>query len=362
MKSQRIEKNIYKRGPHSFQVKVKHGESWVTETLDTLQEAQDFRDAKRISKNNDPDFKRIAGARLAKREVAAFTVAVALDQYKKEFTAKKKNTQGELARIGVIRRSEFAKLPFQTVDGGELQKFLDGLTCSESTKLKYVAIISHMYNVARRHWKKQVHNPVDTIVKPRQGKARERRVGGDELNRLLKALDSSLRRNRELSYLARLAIATACRESELLNLEWRGVDLDDGDPSFTLRDTKNSSTRTVPLSSEAVKVLREIKGKTPKIGRVFHSSQSAVVQAWRRVVTRARAEYEKECQELGRKQEEGFLQGINFHDLRHEAISRLYEGGKLNDLEIMQIVGHRSLAMTKRYTHLKAKVIGRKLA
>ena len=54
--------------------------------------------------------------------------------------------------------------------------------------------------------------------------------------------------------------------------------------------------------------------------------------------------------------------GINFHDLRHEAISRLYEGGKLNDLEIMQIVGHRSLAMTKRYTHLKAKALARKLA
>ena len=96
MKSQRIEKNIYKRGPHSFQVKVKHGESWVTETLDTLQEAQDFRDAKRISKNNDPDFKRIAGARLAKREVAAFTVAVALDQYKKNSPQRKRTPKVSL--------------------------------------------------------------------------------------------------------------------------------------------------------------------------------------------------------------------------------------------------------------------------
>ena len=129
-----------------------------------------------------------------------------------------------------------------------MQKFLDGLTCSESTKLKYVAIISHMYNVARRHWKSRCTTLLIRSLSP----VRERRasdgLGGDELNRLLKALDSSLRRNRELSYLARLAIATACRESELLKLEWRGVDLDDGDPSITVRDTKNSSTRTVPLS------------------------------------------------------------------------------------------------------------------
>ncbi|MNR45546.1 Tyrosine recombinase XerC [compost metagenome] len=51
---------------------------------------------------------------------------------------------------------------------------------------------------------------------------------------------------------------------------------------------------------------------------------------------------------------------LRFHDLRHEAVSRLVEGG-LSDQEVSAISGHKSMQMLKRYTHLRAEDLVSKL-
>jgi integrase len=48
------------------------------------------------------------------------------------------------------------------------------------------------------------------------------------------------------------------------------------------------------------------------------------------------------------------IQDFRFHDLRHEATSRLFEKD-LNMMEVATITGHKTLQMLKRYTHLKAE-------
>lgn len=53
-------------------------------------------------------------------------------------------------------------------------------------------------------------------------------------------------------------------------------------------------------------------------------------------------------------------QDLRFHDLRHEAISRLFEKG-LNMIEVASISGHGELKMLKRYTHLRASELARRL-
>ncbi len=50
-----------------------------------------------------------------------------------------------------------------------------------------------------------------------------------------------------------------------------------------------------------------------------------------------------------------------FHDLRHEATSRLFELGIFDSMEVASITGHKILTMLKRYTHLKAEDLARKL-
>ncbi|MFZ5465087.1 MAG: tyrosine-type recombinase/integrase [Pseudomonadota bacterium] len=54
-------------------------------------------------------------------------------------------------------------------------------------------------------------------------------------------------------------------------------------------------------------------------------------------------------------------QDYTWHDLRHEALSRLAERGDLSTLELAAISGHKTLQMLKRYTHLHAEDLARKL-
>jgi len=54
------------------------------------------------------------------------------------------------------------------------------------------------------------------------------------------------------------------------------------------------------------------------------------------------------------------LVDLRFHDLRHEAASRLFERG-LNSMEVASVTGHRTLQILKRYTHLKAGELAQKL-
>jgi site-specific recombinase XerD len=55
------------------------------------------------------------------------------------------------------------------------------------------------------------------------------------------------------------------------------------------------------------------------------------------------------------------LQNLRFHDLRHEAVSRLFEKG-LNTFEVGSISGHKTLSMLQRYTHLRSEELVAKLA
>ncbi len=73
-------------------------------------------------------------------------------------------------------------------------------------------------------------------------------------------------------------------------------------------------------------------------------------------MSRARAAYEKECQEKGSKPDPAFLVDLTFHDLRHEATSRFFELG-LDATKVKNITGHKTYSMLARYTHLKAEDI-----
>ncbi|WP_373422310.1 tyrosine-type recombinase/integrase [Burkholderia gladioli] len=68
--------------------------------------------------------------------------------------------------------------------------------------------------------------------------------------------------------------------------------------------------------------------------------------------------WKRTLQTAGTKDPE--LLTLRWHDLRHEATSRLFEKG-LHPLEVASITGHRSMQMLKRYTHLKPESLLKKL-
>jgi len=139
----------------------------------------------------------------------------------------------------------------------------------------------------------------------------------------------------------RVALATCMRRGEILALRWDDVDTERA--VARLRMTKNGSSRLVPLSPTALAVL----GEMPRDDElVFPYSGNRVNLAWQRV----------------RRQAGLDGKDLHFHDLRHEAASRLAERGDLELLEVAAVTGHKDLRMLQRYTHLSAMRIAQKLA
>jgi integrase len=129
----------------------------------------------------------------------------------------------------------------------------------------------------------------------------------------------------------RLALATGARRGELFGLQWAGVDLDRRVVRFM--DTKNGESRTVPLAKSAVEVLRAWSKGRLRVGAVFPVEDHHLEKAWQAARTAAK------------------IPDMRFHDLRHSAASYLAMSGA-SLMDIAAILGHKTLAMVKRYSHL----------
>ena len=201
-------------------------------------------------------------------------------------------------------------------------------------------------------------NPVRGIRKPSPPKARARRLLAGELDALLAAADSGRSdRTPGMRQAITLAVVSSMRLGELLGLEWSRVDLTRR--TAHLADTKNGESRTVALSSTAVAAFKSLPRRID--GRVFSwSAPQAFERSWTLCKARARAAYEADCAGQGIKSDPAFLADLRFHDLRHEAVSRLFEKG-LGIMEVASMSGHKSLAMLKRYTHIDAEKLAQKL-
>ena len=202
-------------------------------------------------------------------------------------------------------------------------------------------------------------NPVRSIRKPAAPKSRDRRLRPGELDALLAAADST-KRTPVLRQIIVLAVETSMRLGELLGLEWKRVDL--ARRTAHLVDTKNGESRTVALSSAALEALRTMQALPRRIdGRVFGwAAADSFEKSWTRCKARAKAAHGEACKTAGTKPDSAFLADLRFHDLRHEATSRLFEKG-LGVMEVASMTGHKSLSMLKRYTHVEAEKLAAKL-
>ncbi|MHB1532737.1 tyrosine-type recombinase/integrase [Acidithiobacillus sp.] len=200
----------------------------------------------------------------------------------------------------------------------------------------HLALLSHLFEVARREWgMSSLANPVQLVRKPRLPQGRDRRLVGDEEGRLLAACAAI---NPKLAAIVGFAIETAMRQGEIMGLTWGQIDL--GKRTAALEDTKNGERRTVPLSSKAVKILESLPRHLD--GRVWSYSPEGL-----------RTGFKRACKRAG-------IDDLTFHDLRHEATSRFFEKG-LNPMQAAAITGHKTLQMLKRYTHLKAEDLAKLL-
>lgn len=260
-----------------------------------------------------------------------------LKRYLSEVTPHKKGSQVEAYRINAWLKHSLALRTMASLKRSDFARWRDErvkLGKSTNTIRLELAIISNAYNVAKQEWGfESLVNPVEFIRLPKLPKGRTRRVTNEELELICTNTDSP-----ELPYILKLAVETAMRRGELQSLKWEHI-------NFTKRtawlpDTKNGESRNVPLSQLALGVLKQIPRRLD--GSVFSMTSHAITYAFIR-----------SCRRVG-------LVDIHLHDLRHEAVSRLFEKG-LSLPEVASISGHKTWAMLSRYTHLKAENLAKKI-
>lgn len=272
-------------------------------------------------------------------ETTKTTLAELIDRYKREVTPTKRGALQERYRLGVIEADKLASMNIKSITSAEVAAFRDRrlATVKPITARHDLCTLSAVFEHARLEWSYAITNPVRGIRKPSMGHGRERRLEGDEEQRLLAELHKC--RSPWIAPLFLFSIETACRRSEALKLQWADVDL--SKRIAVLRGTKNGDNRVIPLSSKAVKVLtalpRDLKG------HVFPVPMPTVRSAF---------EYARE---------RANIKDLRWHDLRHEAVSRLHELG-LSTVEVASISGHKTLACLARYSHMKVERLAAKLA
>lgn len=205
---------------------------------------------------------------------------------------------------------------------------------SPQTVTHELNLLHHAYVIASTEWGIVLPNGIPKTSRPTLPRGRGTRIRPNQIDLIVCATESE-----QLKHIVPLAVETAMRRSELLSVQWENVDLERR--SIYLDKTKNGLSRTVPLSPHALKVLQSMQKSTT--GPVFTLAASSVSQAFQRAVERAG------------------LGHVRFHDLRHEATSRLFERG-LNVIEVARITGHVTLSMLDRYTHLDVQGLVQKLS
>ena len=297
------------------------------------------------------------GVFVSQKESENTTLKDALDRYEREITPTKKGARQESMKLRIWRRTELAKRSLASIQGKDIAAYRDLRLkeVSPNTVRHELAVLSHVFTIAVKEWgMTSLVNPVRQVRAPKMPRGRNRRPLPGEFDRILTAASgSSVLRDAMI-----LAVETGMRQAEIIGLSWTRVDFERR--TVLLIDTKNGEERTVPLSTQASQVLMSRKHLPGCETQVFDVLPHAVSVAFHRALVRARRSYEHECKKTGETPNPAYLMNMTFHDLRHEATSRFFELG-FNPMEVSAITGHKTLQMLKRYTHLKAEDLARRL-
>ena len=275
--------------------------------------------------DNDPD------ATPVKQDM---TITELLNKYLKEETPKKAKGNTDEVRARAVKKA-LGAFSMHTLTSARITQYKRDrlLVRAPQTVLHELNILHRAYVVASEEWGVKLNRPIPKTSKPELPPGRSNRIPPDVVTKIIQGSGSA-----EMSGIITLAVETAMRRGELLNLKVEDINFER--KSLYIPRTKTDTPRTIPLTTEALKVLKAYKDQ--ESGPVFTLAAYSVSQAFRRAVKRIE------------------MPQLRFHDLRHEAISRLFEKG-LNVIEVSRISGHKTLSQLDRYTHLDVSNLGKKL-
>ena len=275
----------------------------------------------------------------------------------------------QLVSFRVIDNCLLGEKPVQAVTEDDMEafvKYLVGLGRASSTRNHYVQLIRAMSRWAVRKGYRStplVHDDSD-VIRRRKEAQRHRRLEPGEEERLVRAARPHLRA------VIVAALETCCREGELLSLRWADVSLARGEIILRAELTKARERRIIPISGRLRQMLETRRNDSdgrplPPSAHVFGGEigrrVGSIKRAWQTAVLRAHghkpvwiwkkkeAPEDKGTSKLSPESQAAYRAiDLHFHDLRHEAGSRLLEAGWPVH-HVQHMLGHASLQQTSTY-------------
>lgn len=324
---------IEKRGPYQWRVKIrKKGFSSLTKTF------SDKKNAETWARKTESEMER--GIFISSSVAEQTSVAEILDRYEKEvFPRLSDGGKRERFRLALLK-TNFGHLSLAALRSNHVAAYRD-----QRQKQVSPQSVKHEMGLLNRVLKfAQIdcgiyfpHGlPTALVRMPRLPVGRDRRLRAGEEQRLIDAAIAS--KSHEIGKIFLFAQETAARRGEIAAMRWEHVDLDR--QTWYIPKTKNGIPRTIPLSPKAVELLRGLIRRID--GSVWGVQEDSITQAFGRI-----------CQQAE-------IKDLRFHDLRHEATSRLFEQG-WELMDVAAITGHKDLRMLLRYTHLRPENLAAKM-
>lgn len=288
-------------------------------------------------------------AELRGDKLPAKTLDDALDKYLREKAPKLDGDRWARNKIRNLRDHPLAKKRLEAITGPDIAQWRDERLAGPKLKgegnpgpatvNRELNLLRSVFEAAVRDWGYLKANPMAGLKRPKNPRARRRRISQDEIEAVCKALGyvsgapANLSQRVALAFL--FALETAMRGGEIVRLQWAHV----GKLSVHLPKTKNGDARDVPLSLRARAIL-ELLPRDKQVS-VFQISDAQRDALFRKGRVRSG------------------VQGLHFHDTRAEAIWRLSK--KLDVMELARMIGHRNISSLMFYYETTADELAAKL-
>lgn len=324
----------------SYRVRIKRtGKSTLSQTFLTRNEALQW--VKETQAKVDLGLYEAAPIRSLK------TFSQAAICYRDTHSIHKKIVRSETYRLNILIK-RWGDLPLEEITKTVILELRDELLSSGrsgDTINHYFNTLSKLFQMLNDEWNLDIANPIKGIRRMPPSKGRAKRIYGAIEQQLLDSCEHlSLPLLRSI---IQFAIQTGMRRGELMGLTWADIDI--LNRKAYLHNTKNGESRQVPLTRQAMAVLEALSKDKE---RVFPMGMDALRSQFGRLKDYAKGQWNG----VGANP----LNDLRFHDLRHEALSRLSDTG-LNVIELSCISGHKTMAMLKRYTHPSHEAILKRL-
>lgn len=219
------------------------------------------------------------------------------------------------------------------LSGMRNKKSVRGREFAPATLKEVIALLSLLYTLARRWGLYKGNNPCELVTKPRVNNLRTEYLTQEQQKNLLETLDTW--KDKMAVAIIRFAMLTGIRRGEIFKLQRRDINEENG--TMLLRDPKGKKDVTLPLSPEALEVLKTVP-KKHKSDFIFYGKKGA-----------QRTDFKHGWNAF--REKAGLPKDFRFHGLRHHYASTLVSNG-VDLYVVQQLLTHKSHAMTQRYSHL----------